>query len=50
MIDVRRDANEKTVDTDIDTDFSPINYLKENGSLINVSGDSPEEQDYGKCE
>ncbi len=32
------------------TDFSPIDYLKENGSLTIVSGDSPEEQDYGKCE
>jgi hypothetical protein len=32
------------------TDFSPIEYLKEHGKLTNVSGATPEEQDYARCQ
>jgi Leucine-rich repeat (LRR) protein len=31
------------------TDFSPIDYLKENGSLTSVQGDSVSDQDYDRC-
>ncbi len=32
------------------TDFSPIDYLKENGKLVNILGDSSDNQDYSRCE
>ncbi|HOW52198.1 MAG TPA: leucine-rich repeat domain-containing protein [bacterium] len=32
------------------TDFSPIEYLKENGNLKTIYGDSAEEQDYARCQ
>ena len=31
-------------------DFSAVEYLKQNGKLTSVSGDSAEEQDYARCE
>ncbi len=31
------------------TDFSPIDYLKENGKLLNILGDSSDNQDYSRC-
>ena len=41
FIDVREDCI---------TDFSPIEYLKENGNLKTIYGDSAEEQDYARCQ
>ena len=32
------------------TDFSPIDYLKQNGKLVNILGDSSDDQDYSRCE
>ena len=32
------------------SDFAPIEYLKQNGKLSDVVGDSAEEQDYARCE
>jgi len=32
------------------SDFSPIEYLKENGKLTTATGDSAEEQVYARCE
>jgi internalin A len=31
------------------TDFSPIDYLKENGDLTSVQGNSSKDQDYSRC-
>ena len=32
------------------SDFSPVEYLKQNGKLTTATGDSAEEQDYARCE